>query len=157
MLAPASSADVRFRARKRNYETDLPTSAGAALPEWTRSRLHLKDTSMSPHLYDSRVRLRRLLLAASVANALVLSSSSVHADGRAAVLMQGPGGSPSAALAPPPYLVGYEAHVQGSTPKRPASSHAVANCNESGPGSLSAVIADPTTVSGDVIDLTPLK
>jgi hypothetical protein len=42
-------------------------------------------------------------------------------------------------------------------PKHVATSHAVTSCANDGPGSLRQVLADAATVSGDTIDLTPLK
>jgi len=64
----------------------------------------------------------------------------------------------AAALAP--VLRDANAHgasAPGISPKNPAATHQVTNCDPSGTGSLSAVIADPTTHDNDIVDLTPLK
>ncbi len=111
---------------------------------------------MSIHTHDRPSYPRPAPLAISVAAALTLAFSAARGDESLMESLQG-GGFLDATLALLPYLREYKAVMRGQAPNHPAASHQVINCNSSGPGSLSAVIADPMTGSGDIVDLTPLK
>jgi hypothetical protein len=56
----------------------------------------------------------------------------------------------------PEYLRWHERAPGSVNPRVANSSHPVTNCNDSGPGSLRAVIGDAATMSGDTVDLSQL-